>query len=189
MLPRWHNQPQSWQRLWKYLLCPCCRNLLKTLPLYSWTWPFQWICLASYLKVYVILEPALWWSTWNLPQQHNRKHWKLISWKKPSKSFAGNAFKLEFWRETSRCGFKHLRTTLLNSHMEDFALLIMIWPGKKFLTSTRFHMTIGIFTFVLIILRALKNEMILSGAWCAIPRLRPSTTCLGFLLVQGVYKA
>ena len=146
-----------------------------------WILPFQWTCLASYLKVYVILALVLWLSIWNksiswqLPPQHSWKRWKLTLWKKPSKSFVGNAFKLEYWRETSRCGFKHLHLTPLDSHMEDFALWTMTWLGKKFLTFTRFHMIKDTFTFGPITLKAPKNDMkfhlmvwypsILKGGW------------------------
>ena len=78
--------------------------------------------------------------------------------KKPSKSSAGNAFTLESWKETSRCGFKQLHTTLPNFHMENSAPLTMTWPGKKSLTVTRFRMTNDTFTFVLFLPKTFRTE-------------------------------
>ena len=119
------------------------------------TWPYQSILQAFYLMDYPNAAMTTWSSTGNRftscqsLQPHNWNYWRWTSWKKPSRSFVGNASRLAFWRGTSRCGFKLLHTTLQNSPMDILAPSTMTWPGRKSLTITGSHMITDTFTFEL----------------------------------------
>ena len=128
------------------------------------TWPYQSILQAFYLMDYPNAAMTTWSSTGNRftscqsLQPHNWNYWRWTSWKKPSRSFVGNASRLAFWRGTSRCGFKLLHTTLQNSPMDILAPSTMTWPGRKSLTITGSHMITDTFTFELSLPTTHKSE-------------------------------
>ena len=71
----------------------------------------------------------------------------LMTWRKPFRIYVGKLSMSVFGEETTKCGFKLPHTTLLASHMVNFARWTMTWHGRKSLTPTSFHLLHGHCTF------------------------------------------